>query len=319
MGDPNGGSFLGGTQKACPRLGSNVFFTGSSGSGGGYLPGFTVTQVDLNDGGVWVTNASKNLVGHLNYQSKLLDGGLMAASPDFDVLQNAGTVFLSDRSKSSLSPVSVTDVALGQPQALPSPVTVSFGQKSIALASQDKGALWVTNNTGLGSFDAASAEPVLTDAKGLAATVGTDDVVYAANPAKGELTTQKLDAGGAVASSESTDYAALRNIENAQIAAVGDKPVVLDPATGSLFLPGGKKVALPDPAGAKLQQSGPTASFVAIATAKALVKQPLDGSAATVTDLGAAGAAAAPVRLGSCLYAAWAGSQKYVRDCDKPR
>lgn len=281
-------------------------------------PGFTVTQVDLNDGGVWVTNASKNLVGHLNYQSKLLDGGLMAASPDFDVLQNAGTVFLSDRSKSSLSPVSVTDVALGQPQALPSPVTVSFGQKSIALASQDKGALWVTTNTGLGSFDAASAEPVLTDAKGLAATVGTDDVIYAANPAKGELTTLKLDAGGAVASSESTDYAALRNIENAQIAAVGDKPVVLDPATGSLFLPGGKKVALPDPAGAKLQQSGPAASFVAIATAKALVKQPLDGSAATVTDLGAAGAAAAPVRLGSCLYAAWAGSQKYVRDCDNP-
>lgn len=281
-------------------------------------PGFTVTQVDLNDGGVWVTNTSKNLVGHLNFQSKLLDGGLMAASPDFDVLQNAGTVFLSDRSKSSLSPVSVTDVALGQPQALPSPVAVSFGQKAIALANQENGTLWVTDSNALGSFDAATSEPVLTDAKGLVATVGANDVVFAANPAKGELTTLKLDSAGAVVSENSVEYAALRNIENAQIAAVGDKPVVLDPATGSLYLPGGKKVALPDPAGARIQQSGADASFVAVATSKALIKQPLDGSAAIVTDLGATGNAAAPVRLGSCLYAAWAGSQKYVRDCDNP-
>lgn len=281
-------------------------------------PGFTVTQVDLNDGGVWVTNTSKNLVGHLNYQSKLLDGGLLAASPDFDVLQNAGTVFLSDRSKSSLSPVSVTDVVLGQATSVPSPAAVSFGQKSVALASLDKGSLWVTSSSALGSFDAASAEPALTDAKGVVATVGTDDVVYAANPAKGELITLKLDSAGTVASQESVPVEALRNIENAQITAVGDKPVVLDPATGSLFLPGGKKVSLPDPAGAKLQQSGPAASSVAIATSKALIKQPLDGSAATVTDLGAAGNAAAPVRLGSCLYSAWAGSGKYLRDCDNP-
>jgi hypothetical protein len=127
---------------------------------------------------------------------------------------------------------------------------------------------------------------------------------------RGELTALKLDAGGAVDSSEATEYAALRNIDNAQIAAVGDKPVVLDPATGSLYLPGAKKAALPDPSGAKLQQSGPATSFVAIATAKPLIKRSLDGSAATVTDLGAAGHPAAPGRLGSCLYAAWAGSQK---------
>lgn len=281
-------------------------------------PGFTVTQVDLNDGGVWVTNTSKNMLGHLNFQSKLLDGGLMAASPDFDVLQDAGTVFLSDRSKSSLSPVSVSDVTLGQPQALPSPVAVSFGKKAIALANQENGSLWITDSNALGSFDAASVEPVLTDAKGLVATVGANDVVYAANPAKGQVTTLKLDGSGAVSSEDTAEYAALRGIENAQIAAVGDKSVVLDPATGSLYLPGGKKVTLPDSSGARIQQSGADASFVAVATSKALIKQPLDGSSATVIDLGTTGNAAAPVRLGSCLYAAWAGSQKYVRDCDNP-
>lgn len=281
-------------------------------------PGFTVTQVDLNDGGVWVTNTSKNLVGHLNYPSKLLDGGLLAASPEFDVLQNAGSVFLSDRSKSSLSPVSVTDVALGQATTVPSPVAVTFGQKAIAFGSQDKGAVWVTNSNALASFDAASAEPVLTDARGVVAAVGTDDTVYAANPVKGELTAFKLDASGNVGSQKSEQHDALRGIENAQIAAVGDSAVVLDAAKGSLHLPGGKKVVLQDPAGAKLQQSGPAAPFVAVATSKALVKQPLDGSSPTVIPLDAAGSAAAPVRLGSCLYAAWAGSGKYVRECDNP-
>lgn len=279
-------------------------------------PGFTVTQVDLNDGGVWVTNASKNLLGHLNFQSKLLDGGLLAASPEFDVLQNAGSVFLSDESKSSLSPVSVTDVALGQATTIPAPVAVSFGKKAIALASADKGAVWVTDSNALGSFDAASAEPVLTDAKGALATVGADDAVFAANPAKGELTTIKLDSAGNVSSRKAEPYEALRGIENAQITAVGDKAVILDTSTGTLYLPGGKKVAVPDPSAAKLQQSGPAAPFVAVATSTSLVKQPLDGSAATVIGLDAAGSPAAPVRLGACVYAAWAGTGKYVRECD---
>lgn len=57
MGNPNGA--LGGTQKACLGLGSSVFINGSIGCCGGHLPGFTVTQVDLNDGGVWATDASK--------------------------------------------------------------------------------------------------------------------------------------------------------------------------------------------------------------------------------------------------------------------
>ncbi|MEV7638281.1 hypothetical protein AB0N71_19155, partial [Pseudarthrobacter enclensis] len=30
-------------------------------------PGFRTTEVDLNDGGVWVVSKSKNAVGRLNY------------------------------------------------------------------------------------------------------------------------------------------------------------------------------------------------------------------------------------------------------------
>lgn len=48
-------------------------------------PGVEVEQVDMNDGGVWVTNASRGLVAHVNVPARLLDSGFHAASAVFDV------------------------------------------------------------------------------------------------------------------------------------------------------------------------------------------------------------------------------------------
>ena len=59
-------------------------------------PGFKTTEVELNDGGVWVVSKSKNAVGRLNYPSRVLDGAVTPASTTFDVLQDAGTVFVDD-------------------------------------------------------------------------------------------------------------------------------------------------------------------------------------------------------------------------------
>ena len=59
-------------------------------------PGFKTTEVELNDGGVWVVSKSKNAVGRLNYPSRVLDGAVTPASTTFDVLQHAGEVFVDD-------------------------------------------------------------------------------------------------------------------------------------------------------------------------------------------------------------------------------
>ena len=37
--------------------------------------GVPAAEVELNDGGVWVSNGAQLLAGHLNYQSRTLDGG----------------------------------------------------------------------------------------------------------------------------------------------------------------------------------------------------------------------------------------------------
>ena len=43
-------------------------------------PGFKTTEVELNDGGVWVVSKTKNAVGRLNYPSRVLDGAVTPAS-----------------------------------------------------------------------------------------------------------------------------------------------------------------------------------------------------------------------------------------------
>lgn len=272
-------------------------------------------QLDLNDGGVWVTNSGMNLVGHLNFQSKTLDGGLMAASSDFDILQHGSGVLVSDRGNASLGRVKVSDVTLEPPQQLPGSVVPAFGEKAVALADPNSGRLWVTQASMLGSVDFDSQEPVLSDAKGVLATVGVDDVVYAADPGRGEMTSLRVNAAGGVESRNSVQYGPIRNKEDVQLAAVGDQPVLFDADAGTLHLPAGRQVQLPDAAGAKLQQSGPAADFVAVATKNSLIKQPLDGSAPTVVELGATGTPATPVHLNGCVHAAWSGAGKYMREC----
>ncbi|MCT9627146.1 tandem-95 repeat protein, partial [Pseudarthrobacter equi] len=139
--------------------------------------------------------------------------------------------------------------------------------------------------------------------------------IYSADPKAGTVTVTGVDANGVVVSSDAESWSELKGAGDLQITVVGDRPVVLDAAAGSLFLPGGKRLQLADARDAKLQQGGPGSDFVAIATQKALLKQPLDGGTAKTVSFGGEGVPAAPVQLGGCVHAAWSGANKYVRDC----
>ena len=81
--------------------------------------GAEVTQVNVNDGGIWVTNKSKQLVGHLDYEARILDGALRTEATNFDVGQAAETVTVSDLTSLTVAPVNVTQVALGIPRRCP--------------------------------------------------------------------------------------------------------------------------------------------------------------------------------------------------------
>ncbi|WP_285240931.1 Ig-like domain-containing protein [Pseudarthrobacter sp. MEB009] len=278
-------------------------------------PGFKTTEVELNDGGVWVVSKSKNAVGRLNYPSRVLDGAVTPASTTFDVLQHAGDVFVDDEAGSTLNQVSPANMRLGGDKQLPGAAEVSFGTAVISVTDEASGKVWAVSPSTVNGFDEESVEPVLVGAEGMVSAVGADDRIYSVDPDSGVVTVTGVDANGVVLSSESETWDALKGAGDLQLTVVGDQPVVLDAAAGRLFLPGGRQLDLADARDAKLQASGPASDFVAVATQKALLKQPLDGGTAKTVGFDGEGVPAAPVQLAGCVHAAWSGANKYVRDC----
>ena len=67
--------------------------------------GMEVTQVSVNDGGIWVTNQDRQLAGHLNYDARMLDGRVSVKSASFDIGQAGGDVTLGEAGTRTVSPV----------------------------------------------------------------------------------------------------------------------------------------------------------------------------------------------------------------------
>ena len=67
--------------------------------------GVEVTQVSVDDGGIWVTNQDRKLVGHLNYDARMLDGMVSVKSASFDIGQAGGDVTLGEAGTRTVSPV----------------------------------------------------------------------------------------------------------------------------------------------------------------------------------------------------------------------
>ncbi|QPE04961.1 hypothetical protein IT882_02230 [Microbacterium schleiferi] len=90
-------------------------------------PGVPTADVQLDDGGVWVTKSNDLLVGHLNYPSRLLDGAARARAGTFDVLQDGGTVLVHDETNTTLAMVDPATVELANPVSIPAGSDVALG------------------------------------------------------------------------------------------------------------------------------------------------------------------------------------------------
>ncbi|MFJ3957566.1 Ig-like domain-containing protein [Arthrobacter sp. NPDC090010] len=281
-------------------------------------PGFKTAEVDLNDGGVWVTSKARNAVGRLNYASKVLDGAATPASSSFDVLQSKQTVLVRDSESGGLNQLDPSTVRLSGEEKAPAASSTLIGGGVVAVADPVKGRVWAMKSDAIGGFAPDSVEPSVVGGQGTLAAVGADGHVGVADPEKGVLTEFSLDDAGTVTDHKTQERSDLKGAGELQMAVLGDKTVVLDGARGKLLLPGGGSVTVPDARNAKLQQSGPASDQVAIATGTQLILQPLDGGQASTVDAGGTGVAAAPVQLGGCVYSAWSGSNRYVRKCTDP-
>lgn len=275
--------------------------------------GFPTTEVDLHDGGVWVTKSSSLLVGHFNHESQVLDGGLRTTSDEYDILQAGETVLVVDSGDATVTTIDPALVVLTDSAQLPAGAEVALGGPTVAVLEPSSGDLWVVPAQGISAFEFQGTDPIATLGEGADVTVGTDGTVFAASTADSAILTIPVDAEGAPGEPSSRGVDA--DLRDATITAVGNVGVVLDAASGTLHTTEGRTLEVDEADTAVLQQPSAAADAVTLSTASSLVRVPFDGSEPSVTRAGGDGAPAAPVWLKGCAYAAWSGSATFARDC----
>ena len=285
--------------------------------------GVEVTQVSVDDGGIWVTNQDRKLLGHLNYDSLMLDGTVSVKSASFDIGQAGGDVTLGETVTRTVSPVKPTSFSIGQAVTLPEGATQVQGGSVLAVLDPAAGLLWVGNADEPASISFAAEDAVAKDLSDGVVTVSRTGTVFAYSAGSSSLVT--------VVKEGQTWRAKTATIKDFQpagpltITAVGDKPVIYDRSGNTLVLPGGKlrNLAEEHVTGAVLQDPGDEAASVLLATDSELVAVSLNGKSVErqpASDAGAKGNPAAPVFHNGCSYGAWAGSGAFVRTCtDKSR
>ncbi|MFB8387063.1 Ig-like domain-containing protein [Microbacterium sp. NPDC055910] len=276
--------------------------------------GFPTTEVDLHDGGVWVTKQSSLLVGHINHESQVLDGGLRTTTSDYDVLQSGDTVFLVNDTDATLTTIDPAMVVLADSAPLPAGAQTALGGPTVSILDPASGDLWVVPAKGVGAFKVQGTDPTVSLGKGAASTVGVDGTVYGVSVETSELVTIPVDPQGTPGDPQRSALDGIDTTSTASVTAVGTTAVVLDTASGTIFTSAGRSTVLDDGDTAVLQHPSAATDAVTVATRSALVRVPFDGAAPTVVTT-TAGAPAAPVHMEGCAYGAWGGSGAFVRDC----
>ncbi|WP_295013505.1 Ig-like domain-containing protein [uncultured Microbacterium sp.] len=279
--------------------------------------GNPTAEVDLHDGGVWLTKTSSLLVGHFNNESRVLDGGLRAASENYDVLQAGGTVLVDDQGSSTLAAVDPARVALGDAVTVPGGAKTALGGTTLAILDRKDGKLWVTTASALSAFK-PTVKPIATLGANADVTVGRDGTAYAVSAKDRTVVTVRVNDQGD-ADKPSTQGLDLGEGATPTISVVGSTPVVLDAESKSVFVAGHRTPltggGIGDADAAVLQQPSDDNAVALIATADALVSVPVDGSAPSAQKTDGPGSPAAPVFVAGCAYAAWGGSAAFLRDC----
>lgn len=275
-------------------------------------PGIVTQEVDLNDGGVWVTNGNLRLVAHLNYPSQVLDSGLRTASAEFDVDQAAASVFVSDAAADTYTQVDVARTVLLAPSVGAGASSMELGGQRVGVADPAAGQVWVMPVEDYAGFNPAATEPALTDIPGAVLAMGTDGSVHVASAKAGVIKT--MTPAGSMDDVATQQLPDLAEDADLQVSAVGSKTVVLDRSSSTLVLPDGTAVALTGD-NLQLQIPGPEANEVLVTSAAALLRVSLSGKVTTVAPTLAGGTPSRPAQHSGCAYSAWGGQGSFLRDC----
>ena len=279
-------------------------------------PGFPDVPPLAVDTSVWVANHDKQLVGRVNAEIGELDSAAPVRGAS-DVLQDPveqpGAVLVVDQTKRELQVLDTATVTFGARVAIPDSAAVDLRGGTLAVADRTDGRLWVGDSATVSSVDARLIEPQATVGALPVLAVSTQGTVFATAPGSAELhrsapgqdpstTTFPQGPLSLSGAAESVTVGADSG-GDLQLTAVGEEPVVLDRADGSLRVQD-RRIALPAMIGAVLQQPGPASPEVVIADSQGLFAVTLaDGTVRTIAEV--AGAPTSPAVNGGCVFDAF--------------
>jgi len=205
--------------------------------------GIEVTELDVDDGGIWVAKGADLSLGHLNYDALTFDGFVSTPSAQVALGQDGRTVTIGDETTHSVASVDVAAMKLGGASTVPEGSRVVQGASTIAVLDSLAGYLWVGEAN---RPDAIKYEDTSAIADGLAdgiVTVSTGGTVFAYAPQYATLTT--VTRAGSTWSTTKATLSGMSVGDDLSITAVGDKPVIYDATTNTLVLPGGRPSSCP--------------------------------------------------------------------------
>ncbi|MFC4430592.1 Ig-like domain-containing protein [Citricoccus alkalitolerans] len=294
-------------------------------------PGFETAELDLHDGGIWVTYDEGGYVGHLNYESTTLDGGLKPPVDHFDLHQQDGTVLMLDPASGALTSIDPSAMAVGDQVMMPATDGFALGGGVVSAGNPDEGTVFA------GTVDPApqiSGEDPLYEGEGtVVSTTTLEGHVLIADLHEGTVHRYERPdtAGAAFQETDQKSVDGLAEMSEPTMTTAGDVPVVVDSTAGLLSWPG-HSIQDDRLIGALPQPAGPASDHLALSTGRSLLSVDLGSGQVTSlpltdpADAGAGseqpggstgvGAVTAPVHVNGCTHAASAQTGQYLRDCD---
>ncbi len=272
------------------------------------------TQAELNDGGIWVTNASGSEYSRFIKAIREQDSPGSVDSKDFDIQQAGSRVLIVDRVDGSIRVIDPSTTQPSAPIALPTAEsTVSLGgpagAENVAIVDPAGGRFWFMPFDQVGTMT-PKTEPTGNAGAGAVAAVAMTGTAFVAAPADNQLLRITMDGAAARVEPSNAPEGLLtagtdRSLD-LEVSAVGDEPLVLSRGTGSLWSSGTiSQVGALE--GVHLQQPGPADAAALVASRQGLLSVPLVGG--SPTSLGEPVTTVvdppSPVRVGRCAYGAF--------------
>lgn len=152
--------------------------------------GVATADVELNDGGVWVSNNNELQIGRLNYPVQQIDASLAAASQNVDLMQRGDLVYMRDLTTNTMQQIDPAAVAsTGGVTQLPAGADVQLGDQTVGVLTPRSGEYFVLGLDELSVLDEGTAEPFARLGPDAVHAVADDGTTFGLNAEQGLLLT----------------------------------------------------------------------------------------------------------------------------------